>query len=202
MKLFNPNGIISAVYFDGSNKSHFIKRFKIETSTIDKKFLFISDHKASNLLAASDNYSPNVQIKHKPDGKSNEILLLPIDELVEVRGWKAIGSKLSYAKLVDVEFIETETQSPDSEIITLKEKDLEIEGESIIENIIEVEIETETDPMDIMEQNSSDEIEDIPLTIKGEIVIKETEDIPLEIKNYSEDSIPKEASKGEQLGLF
>ncbi len=200
LKLFNPNGIISAVYFDGANKSHFIKRFKIETSTIDKKFLFISDHKASNLLAASDNYSPNVQIKHKPDGKTNEILLVPIDELVEVRGWKAIGSKLSYTKLVDIEFIETEAQSPEPVAIPIVEKATEIDPESTVKEIIEEE--PDSDTIIESEPTATIDVEDIPLTIKGEVLTSEIEDIPLEIKNYSTDAIPKEANKGEQLGLF
>ena len=200
LKLFNPNGIISAVYFDGSNKSHFIKRFKIETSTIDKKFLFISDHKASNLLAASDNYSPNVQIKHKPDGKSTEIILVPIDELVEVRGWKAIGSKLTYTKLVGIEFIETELQSPVSETTEIDEQSIELVDESPIEEQNETEPAIET--LKITEEINSTEIEDIPLTIKGEVVNTEIDEIPLEIKNYSAESIPKESNKGEQLGLF
>ena len=201
LKLFNPNGIISAVYFDGSNKSHFIKRFKIETSTIDKKFLFISDHKASNLLAASDNYSPNVQIKHKLDGKTNEILLLPIDELVEVRGWKAIGSKLNYTKLVDIEFIETESQSPEAEAIKIAEQDVEKEPESTIK-VIEEEEEPETDITNEIEVIPTVDNEDVPLTLKGQVLTNEIDDIPLEIKNYSTDAIPKEPNKGEQLGLF
>jgi topoisomerase-4 subunit A len=200
LKLFNPNGIISAIYYDGSNKSHFIKRFKIETSTIDKKFLFISDHKASNLLAASDNYSPNVQIKHKPDGKTNEILLVPIDELVELRGWKAIGSKLNYTKLVDIEFIETEAQSPEPVAIQIVEHVAVIEPETIIE--VTMEEGSDSDITNELEVIPTVDVEDIPLTIKGEVLTNEIEDIPLEIKNYSTDSIPKEANKGEQLGLF
>jgi topoisomerase-4 subunit A len=199
LKLFNPNGILSAIYFDGSNKTHFIKRFKIETSTIDKKFLFISDHKTSNLLAATDNFAPNVQIKHKPDGKTNEISLVPIEELVDVRGWKAIGSKLNYSKLVDVEFIETDTPSP--EIPKANEvSDDEDEVSTVIEDNFEA-IREELDVPEIKEA-SIVEIEEIPLVIKGEVPANEIDDIPLEIKNYNPDSIPKESSKGEQLGLF
>jgi topoisomerase-4 subunit A len=200
LKLFNPNGIISAIYYDGSNKYHFIKRFKIETSTIDKKFLFISDHKASNLLAASNNYSPNVQIKHKPDGKTNEILVVPIDELVELRGWKAIGSKLNYTKLVDIEFIETEAQSPEPVAIQIVEHVAVIEPETIIE--VTMEEGSDSDITNELEVIRTVDVEDIPLTIKGEVLTNEIEDIPLEIKNYSTDAIPKEANKGEQLGLF
>jgi topoisomerase-4 subunit A len=199
LKLFNPNGILSVIYYDGSNKTHFIKRFKIETSTIDKKFLFISDHKASSLLAATDNSAPNVQIKHKPDGKTNEISLVPIDELVDVRGWKAIGSKLNYSKLVDVEFIETENTAP--EIPTATEvTDVEEEVSSVIEDNFAAISEEQIVPE--LEEVSKTEIDEIPLVIKGEVPTEEIEDIPLEIKNYNPDTIPKESSKGEQLGLF
>ncbi|MEY3918712.1 MAG: topoisomerase 4 subunit, partial [Bacteroidota bacterium] len=107
LKKFEPQAIISAAYFDGSNKTHLIKRFHLETTSLDKKFLFISDHKASKLIAVTDNYAPNVQIKHKPDGKTNELEIIPIDDLAEVRGWKALGSKLNYPKLVDLTFLET-----------------------------------------------------------------------------------------------
>ncbi|MHA8091766.1 DNA gyrase/topoisomerase IV subunit A [Aquirufa regiilacus] len=198
---FNPNGIISAIYFDGSNKTHFIKRFKIETSTIDKKFLFISDHKASKLVASSINYAPNVQIKHKPDGKTSEIELMPIDELVDVRGWKAIGSKLNYPKLTDAKFIDTETLMPESEVAKISATEEEVEEQEV--TVIELES-AETTTQEISEVEVipagqkitlEDEIQETP---KPEIA----EDIPLEIKNYSEENIAKDANKGEQLGLF
>lgn len=112
LKRFNNKNIISAVYYDGINKSNYIKRFKLETTTIDKKFLFISDSKNSKLITVTDNYSPNVQIKHKSDGKASETNIIPISSIVEVRGWKAIGSKLNYSKIVDIQFIETEENDP------------------------------------------------------------------------------------------
>ncbi len=197
---FNPNGIISAIYFDGSNKTHFIKRFKIETSTVDKKFLFISDHKASKLVASSINYAPNVQIKHKPDGKTAEIELIPIDELVDVRGWKAIGSKLNYPKLTDAKFIDTETIMPESEV----------ENTSSETDVVE---EVETSEQDVAEITSMETVELEVIPTGQKIVLEEDEvqeeikpssvtEVPLEIKNYSEENIAKDTNKGEQLGLF
>ena len=197
---FNPNGIISAIYFDGSNKTHFIKRFKIETSTVDKKFLFISDHKASKLVASSINYSPNVQIKHKPDGKTAEIELIPIDELVDVRGWKAIGSKLNYPKLTDAKFIDTETIMPESEVEnTSSETDVVEEDETIEQDVAEITsietVEVEVIPTGQKIVLEEDEVQE---TIKPTSVTE----VPLEIKNYSEENISKDTNKGEQLGLF
>jgi topoisomerase-4 subunit A len=189
LKKFEPQAIISAAYFDGSNKTNLIKRFRLETTSLDKKFLFISDHKASKLIAVTDNYSPNVQIKHKPDGKTNELEIIPIDELAEVRGWKALGSKLNYAKLVEVLFLDTEEDAP------VAEKTPEvINPEPIVEEILgstepEAEItETEVAP----EAEEPEFVVNFP-TEKIDEPESPVEDIPFEIKN---------PPNGEQLGLF
>ncbi|MEN9729687.1 MAG: topoisomerase 4 subunit [Bacteroidota bacterium] len=197
---FNPNGIISAIYFDGSNKTHFIKRFKIETSTVDKKFLFISDHKASKLVASSINYSPNVQIKHKPDGKTAEIELMPIDELVDVRGWKAIGSKLNYPKLTDAKFIDTETIMPESEVeSTSSETDVIEEDETTEQNVAEI-TSMETVAVEVIPTGQKIVLEEDE--VQEAIKPTSVTEVPLEIKNYSEENIAKDTNKGEQLGLF
>jgi topoisomerase IV subunit A len=203
---FNPNGIISAIYFDGSNKTYFIKRFKIETSTIDKKFLFISDHKASKLVASSFNYSPNVQIKHKPDGKTSEIELIPIDELVDVRGWKAIGSKLNYPKLTDAQFIDTEAVMPESEVLD-KSAAIEADEDETIDKTTMPTEEVESSPIvEVQPLVETEETKTIEvgqtITLEEEPTASKSEDIPLEIKNYPTEQIPKDSSKGEQLGLF
>ncbi|MFM2442289.1 MAG: topoisomerase 4 subunit [Bacteroidota bacterium] len=191
LKKFEQQAIISAVYFDGSNKTHLIKRFHLETTSLDKKFLFISDHKLSKLIAITDNYAPNVQIKHKPDGKTNELEIIPIDDIAEVRGWKALGSKLNYPKLVEVLFLETEDEAPVSAIPTH-------EPMAVVEEDDETSVVSEElEEAEVVEAETSDEPEfviNFPEE-KVEEVQPETEDeeIPFEIKN---------PPTGEQLGLF
>jgi topoisomerase-4 subunit A len=182
LKKFEPQAIISAAYFDGSNKTHLIKRFHLETTSLDKKFLFISDHKASKLIAVTDNYAPNVQIKHKPDGKTNELEIIPIDDLAEVRGWKALGSKLNYPKLVEVLFLETEEEAPAAEKtpndapepLEIEEAEVETQGEEVV---------TVSEEPEFVVNFPEEKIEEE----------KKEDDIPFEIKN---------PPKGEQLGLF
>lgn len=192
LKKFEPQAIISAVYFDGSNKTHIIKRFRLETTSLDKKFLFISDHKASKLITVTDNYAPNVQIKHKPDGKTNELEIIPIEDMAEVRGWKALGSKLNYPKLVDVSFLETEDEAPVA--IQPTPEPVEDEDDS---NLVSEE---NSEEGEVAETETSDEPEfviNFPAEkdeeIQPEEEIEETEEIPFEIKN---------PPTGEQLGLF
>jgi topoisomerase-4 subunit A len=203
LKKFEPQSIISAAYFDGSNKTHLIKRFHLETTSLDKKFLFISDHKASKLIAVTDNFAPNVQIKHKPDGKTNELEIIPIDELAEVRGWKALGSKLNYPKLVEVVFLETEEEAPVTEKTPDAPEPVEIEEvEEVVETIEAQEevLETVSDEPEAPAEVISDEPEfviNFPEETKEEekppVEEKKEDDIPFEIKN---------PPKGEQLGLF
>ena len=191
LKKFEPQAIISAAYFDGSNKTHLIKRFHLETTSLDKKFLFISDHKASKLIAVTDNYAPNVQIKHKPDGKTNELEIIPIDDLAEVRGWKALGSKLNYPKLVDLTFLETEEEAP------VSPKATPIEAEAEAEEVdVQAEVEIETEEEQVAEEVNvpNDEPEFVVnFPEEKEEPKEEKEDIPFEIKN---------PPTGEQLGLF
>jgi topoisomerase-4 subunit A len=189
LKKFEPQAIISAAYFDGSNKTNLIKRFRLETTSLDKKFLFISDHKASKLIAVTDNYSPNVQIKHKPDGKTNELEIIPIDELAEVRGWKALGSKLNYAKLVEVLFLDTEEDAPVAE-----KTPEEINSEPIVEEIAEsTELEADLTVTEVAPEAEEPEfVVNFP-TEKTDEPESPVEDIPFEIKN---------PPNGEQLGLF
>jgi topoisomerase-4 subunit A len=191
LKKFEPQAIISAAYFDGSNKTHLIKRFHLETTSLDKKFLFISDHKASKLIAVTDNYAPNVQIKHKPDGKTNELEIIPIDDLAEVRGWKALGSKLNYPKLVDLTFLETEEEAPVSEKTTPIEAEADTDD---AEAQAEVEIETLEEQVAEEVNVTNDEPEFVVnFPAEKEEQKEEKEEIPFEIKN---------PPTGEQLGLF
>ena len=195
LKKFEPQSIISAAYFDGSNKTHLIKRFHLETTSLDKKFLFISDHKASKLIAVTDNYAPNVQIKHKPDGKTNELEIIPIDELAEVRGWKALGSKLNYPKLVEVVFLETEEEAPVTEKKPDAPEPAEIEEVEEVETVAPNSMEQET-PVEVMSDEPEFVVnfpEEKPEEEKPSVEEKKEDDIPFEIKN---------PPKGEQLGLF
>jgi topoisomerase-4 subunit A len=100
---FNPDKIVSVIYFDGEKRWSMAKRFKIETSTLGQKFSFISDHKDSKLYFVSTHINPEVLFSYKrKNEKIDEILTL--NEFVDVKGWKALGNKiedLSLLKVID-----------------------------------------------------------------------------------------------------
>jgi topoisomerase-4 subunit A len=111
---FDPETVVNAVYFDGNKEWTMIKRFRIETTTIDQRFSFLSDHKNSRLLFASVKENPRIQytIKMKTKKLDGEV---SIADFIEVKGWKALGNKLSDQKLLDVKEIEADDKLPKKE---------------------------------------------------------------------------------------
>lgn len=101
---YNPQMVISAIYFDGEKQWTLVKRFQIETSSVGQKFNFISEHKASKLYFATVSNKPEVEYSFKSkEGKETETL--QIDQFIDVKGWRALGNKLREGKLNSVKLI-------------------------------------------------------------------------------------------------
>ncbi|OOG73730.1 DNA gyrase/topoisomerase IV subunit A [Algoriphagus sp. A40] len=104
---FDLKKIISAIYYDGGTKTFFVKRFGIETTTVNKRFNFISDHKQSYLKIVSTVSQPQVSVT-LIKGKEEEVMDYDLDMLIDVKGWKAIGNKLSTYPVKEVSLIQSE----------------------------------------------------------------------------------------------
>jgi topoisomerase-4 subunit A len=104
---FNPKKVISAIYWDGESKQHFVKRFLIETTTPDKEFGFISEGIGSRLEFVTTAETPEVEIEMvKGKGKEKESEVVNLEEIVDVKGWKALGNRLSQYKVTKVKPLE------------------------------------------------------------------------------------------------
>jgi len=98
---FDEEKVISAIYYDGVKGKTMVKRFRIETSTTNNRYSFITDHRSSKLLFASLGMNPIVQYKMRVKSKTMEGRL-DISDFIDVKGWKALGNKLSDVKLTSV----------------------------------------------------------------------------------------------------
>jgi topoisomerase-4 subunit A len=104
---FDPEIPVSAIYYDGDSRIFYVKRFLIETSTMDKKFGFLTDHNRTELLAVSTDALPRAELKVKKDRKSaTEKKEVNLEELISVKGWKAMGNRLPYMKVESVRWLE------------------------------------------------------------------------------------------------
>ena len=90
---FDPEKIISAIYFDNEKKQYNVKRFKIETTTLHNRFYFVKEGVGNVLENATTSKAPVLLIQ-TGKGQTARTTKFKIDKLVDVMGWKAIGTKL------------------------------------------------------------------------------------------------------------
>lgn len=106
---FVPEKIITAVYLDNDKQQFNVKRFKIETSTLKSKFLFIKEGENNRLEAITTVEEP-ILIVQAGRGQQVRKAKFKIAKMVETMGWKAVGAKLmDYSKTVEMEW-ENKTQ--------------------------------------------------------------------------------------------
>lgn len=99
---FNPDKTISAIYLDQEKNQFNIKRFRIETSTLKTKFLFIKEGKGNRLEAVSTENEP-VLIVQTGRGQTVRTAKFKVAKMVEVMGWKAVGAKLTdFSKTIEM----------------------------------------------------------------------------------------------------
>ncbi len=104
---FHPKKAISAVYWDGESKQHFVKRFLIETNSLDKEFGFISESIGSRLEYVTTSDEPEVELEVvKGKGKDKEVEVISLEDIIDVKGWKAMGNRLSQHKVTKVKAVE------------------------------------------------------------------------------------------------
>jgi topoisomerase-4 subunit A len=113
---FNIEKPISAVYVDGESKQYMVKRFMIETSTPDKEFNFITEGIGSRLIAVTSSETPEVELEViKEKGKDKKTQVVNLEELVDIKGWKALGNKLSQYKVTKVTLVQEEEVAPEED---------------------------------------------------------------------------------------
>src|SRR5689334_13417961 len=111
---FNPEKIITAVYLEEEKKQYNVKRFKIETTTLHNKFFFIKEGKGNLLEAVTTDAEPVLAVQQ---GRGAQVrrAKFKLEKVVEVMGWKAVGSRLvDFTKTTEMEWVrKKENQQPE-----------------------------------------------------------------------------------------
>lgn len=113
---FDPEKIITAVYLDNEKLQYNIKRFKIETSTLNSKFFFIKEGKGNRLETVTTDDTPVLKVS---SGRGQQIksAKFKVEKMVDVMGWKAVGAKLTdFSKSVEMEWEVKEDKSGQGEL--------------------------------------------------------------------------------------
>jgi len=114
---FVPAKAITAVYLDAEKSQFYVKRFKIETTTLNNKFLFIKEGKDNRVEAVTTDEDP-VLLLHTGRGANSTTQKMKLADFVDVTGWKAIGNKLAdYTKSTEMEWEPKRTDDLPSETL-------------------------------------------------------------------------------------
>lgn len=113
---YDADKIITAVYLDNEKLQYNIKRFKIETTTLNSKFYFIKEGKGNRLETVTTAKAPVLKVQTGRGQQVNKAKF-KVDKLVEVMGWKAVGAKLvDFSKSVEMEWDVKENDNGQGEL--------------------------------------------------------------------------------------
>ncbi len=116
IKKFDPSAVITAVYADMDKKQFMVKRFKIETTTLKNKFLFIKEGEGNYVEAVSTSEEPILAVQQ---GRGAQIRKgkLKLGKIAELAGWKTVGTKLAdYSKSTEMEWVKSKTDTKQPEL--------------------------------------------------------------------------------------
>ena len=107
LEKFNPEKVITAVYADSDKKQYYVKRFKIETTSLHNKFFFIKEDKNIILETATTTEDPVLYFE-KGRGAQTQKIKYKIGKNIEVTGWKAVGTRFEdYSKSVKMYWVDS-----------------------------------------------------------------------------------------------
>ena len=125
-----PEKPISAVYYNGIKERYFVKRFLAGQQNNDQKF--IPDGSKIQLEMISTDWKPVIELSFSKTAKaSRENEIKNIEDLISIKGIKAIGNQLSSFKIKNIDQLDPIEYSP-PEKQTLSE--MEVESEEIFVN--------------------------------------------------------------------
>lgn len=113
---FNPEKIVSAIYVDMDKKQFMVKRFKIETTTLKSKFMFIKEGEGNYVEAVTTMEDPILAMQQ---GRGAQIRKgkLKINKMAEVTGWRTVGTKLAdYSKSTEMEWVRPKEEDNQPEL--------------------------------------------------------------------------------------
>ena len=164
---FDPDKIITVIFWEASIEKFYIKRFQMEDENIlNKRIDFIGDHPDNYMLDFSMDFLPQVKIGFDNTNVKNPLddEIINVEEFIGVKSEKAKGKRLTNKPTTTVEFIDP---LPYEEVEAEVDGEEETEDESLIE--AENEVENELNDTDQDHPEIATEVETVkPATDKKE----------------------------------
>ncbi|MCD8740798.1 DNA gyrase/topoisomerase IV subunit A [Mucilaginibacter roseus] len=103
---YDPEKVYTVVHFEGKAKNYMVKRFVFENTAIGRQTSIISDESGSKLIIISGAAQTVVKVEQlKGKTQVAEVVELNLADLIDVKGMKAMGNRLSAHVVQTVELI-------------------------------------------------------------------------------------------------
>ena len=131
---------ISAIYFDGNKERYFVKRFLAGIQKVDQQF--IPAGSKNQLEMVSSDWKPVIEVTFSKTSKGlKDNLIQNIEDLISVKGIKAIGNQLTPFKVKNINLLDPIPYEPPKKTPFM---DLEVKDEESIESEAQIDKELQS----------------------------------------------------------
>jgi len=103
---YDQEKVYAVVHYDGKSKNYLVKRFTFENLAVGKVTSIISEEPGSKLVLISGAAQPVVKVEQlKGKTQLPELVELNLTDLIDVKGMKAMGNRLSAHVVQTIELI-------------------------------------------------------------------------------------------------
>ncbi|SDT55010.1 topoisomerase-4 subunit A [Mucilaginibacter mallensis] len=203
---YDPEKVYTVVHYEGKSKNYLVKRFMFENTPPGKETSIISEENGSKMIFISGASQPVAKVDQlKGKTQTPETIEINLAELIDVKGMKAMGNRVTVHTIQTVELIASSEPEPEpvaeveEEIIEETEESEDTPPIATEKPAKSEETESVESPKKSVESPEAESVEESEETPKQESVepppIKK---IDFEITNPDDIDID---DKG-QLGLF
>lgn len=140
---FMPQQAYSAIHQDGRTGTHYVKRFTFEDLPIGKRSKFINEDTNSKLILLTNNDQPVIRLDIlKGKSQTPETIEQSLLEIIDVKGIKAQGNRLSFHTVKDIALITPEKDLSTTEIVAAPND----QAEKLEDDIVETEATADDKP--------------------------------------------------------
>ncbi|MDN5286441.1 MAG: gyrase/topoisomerase subunit [Mucilaginibacter sp.] len=109
---FDPKKVYSVIHQDGKSKNYLVKRFMFENIALGKQVSVISEEPGSKLIMMAKEAPLVSVVQLKGKEQTPETIEVNLAELIDVKGMKAMGNRLSQFPVKSVELISDGVEEP------------------------------------------------------------------------------------------
>jgi len=98
LEKYNKEIIYTSVHQDGKSKNIYIKRFKVETNLLSRRFTYITEERGSKLYLISNYKDLYINYNYRLKSGEKKSKKIFVNTFIELKGYKALGKILDKKK--------------------------------------------------------------------------------------------------------